>query len=435
MIIDTINAFSTVKSLESANVKQKVLNEYSDAIAWHSSNVHVMDEILNESSIIVKFHPHVSLLDIRIFEIKFCLQNKHQLTHEADFFCYELPDGVKVSLRLLNRMNRFPNVLYVEPNYKCVLNAEPDYEQLLSLSEIDIHIRDAWEITKGSPSVIVAIIDSGIDYNHPDLKDKIWVNTEEMPDNAIDNDNNGYINDFMGWNFHDNNNDPMDHYSHGTHVAGIIAASENDHGIAGIAPEVKLMPLKIFEQNNEMANYSDVISAIVFAYNHGASVVNMSFVGKGYSQSLYDIMNKYEDMDFVCEAGDYGADNDTSPFYPGSYELENIICVASIDEDGSLSSYSDFGIKHVQVAAPGNNIYSTFPNDDFGYYSGTSEAVPYVTGIVALLKSYNTDLTAAEINQAIMNNVKHLESLEGKVKTGGLIDAAEALNSVKQNTP
>lgn len=438
MILMAINVANTL-GVENSSNKRKVLGDYLDSIDWNLSDIADMndadniDDILDKNSIIVRFKPDVSDLDISIFENEFNLQNKKQLTDEIDFFYYSLPDDVKVSLMLLAEINESPAVLYVEPNYKCTISAEPNFNELWNLNnqtypQMDINIEKAWEITKGDPSVVVALIDSGIDYDHPYLRDKIWVNTKEIPDNEIDDDNNGYIDDIMGWNFYGNNN-PMDGYSHGTHVAGIIAASE-----IGIAPEVKLLPLKIFGEDGGISNYSDVISAIVYAYNSGASIVNMSFGGKGYSQSLCDIMDKYENMLFVSAAGNRGLDNDMNPFYPGSYELENNICVASIDEDGSLSGYSDFGVEQVHVAAPGTNIYSTIPNAEFGYKSGTSMSAPHVTGIAALLKSYNADLTASQIKQIIMDTVRPIESLEGKIKTGGLVDAGKALNSVKQTT-
>ncbi len=429
--------FANATNLESSDfndLKQRVIDEYLNATSWRSDN------IIEKDSVIVRFKDAVSQVDIDEFQYTNGLLDKIKLINDANLFTFKLPDNAEMSLKFLTKINESSSVLYAEPNYRCTLNEEPYFNVLWNLKNktypgIDVDVENAWKIVKGSPSVVVAIVDSGIDYNHKDLKDNIWVNTKEIPNNRIDDDKDGYVDDTNGWNFYGKNNKPMDDYNHGTHVSGTVAALENNYGVIGVAPNVKLMPLKIFGKDGGVSNFADIISAVVYAHDHGASIVNMSFGGKGNSQSLYDVMNKFKDMLFVSAAGNNGSNNDVSPFFPANYDLANNITVASIDQNGALSSYSNYGIKTVDVAAPGKSIYSTLPNNKFGYMSGTSMATPHVTGLCALIKSSNINLTPNQIKQIIMNNVRPLQTLKGKVQTGGLIDSSKALDAIKKIEP
>lgn len=226
---------------------------------------------------------------------------------------------------------------------------------------IDIGIKDAWNVSKGSDKIVVGVVDTGIDINHPDLKDKIWLNTSEVAGNGQDDDYNGYIDDVNGWNFYENNNqvyNPEDGDSHGTHVAGIIAASLNNIGVVGVAPNVKIMPLKVMGPYG--GTTETVIKAIEYAKRKGVKILNMSLGNSSYDAALKDAIDKSGCL-VVAAAGNNGSNNDSSPIYPASFDSSNIISVAAIDNTGKLTSYSDYGVNSVDIAAPGDNILSTVP--------------------------------------------------------------------------
>lgn len=348
------------------------------------------------------------------------------------------------------KSNYSSNVEYIEPNY--ILSAsdinsswvpsDPYYPNLWGLKNtgqyfvgqygvpgIDINVEKAWDVTKGDPSVVVAVIDSGVDYNHPDLSNNIWKNTKEIPNNNIDDDGNGYVDDVNGWNFYQNNNNPMDDYEHGTHVAGTIAASDNTIGVIGVAPHVKIMPLKFLDSTGH-GSIADAINAINYAKKMGAKIINNSWGGGDYSQALYDTIKNYNGL-FVAAAGNVGTDNDVYASYPASYNLPNILSVAAIDNIGSLADFSNYGATTVDVAAPGVRIYSTVPSNSYESLRGTSMATAHVSGIAALVLSTNPSDTTANIKNSIRESVVKLPSLSGKVATGGMVNAYGAVRSSK----
>ncbi|MCL2321915.1 MAG: S8 family serine peptidase [Oscillospiraceae bacterium] len=426
-----------IESSDNINAKENIINWYIELSSLSQDN------LIEKESITIRYMPDASLIDISNLENEYNLQDKKSITcDDFKIYSYALPGDDVISLELIREINDISFVKYAEPNYKC---SSLDYTDSSTTNSsinsninipwglsnqiypgIDIDVKNAWRITKGSPSVIVAEIDSGVDYNHSELKDNIWVNKDEIPNNGIDDDNDGYIDDTIGWNFNNDNNNPMDGFNHGTHVAGIISGDENQ-SMSGVAPNVRLMPLKIFANNGGLSDYYTIITAIEYAHEHGASIVNMSFGSRGMSQSLYDVMNRYKDMLFVTAAGNNGSDIDVTEFFPASFDLPNSISVASIDQNGDISNFSNYGIIQVDVAAPGKEIYSTLPNNKLGYMSGTSMAAPYVSGVAALIKSDNMKLDPTQIKQIIMSSSKPLPSLEEKIKSGGLVDAGSAL--------
>ncbi|MBY6037162.1 S8 family serine peptidase [Fictibacillus nanhaiensis] len=349
---------------------------------------------------------------------------------------------------VLHELNASPNVEYAEPNYVYQPTAtDPLYSELWGLKNtgqeiigqvgkkgIDINVEAAWAKTKGSSSLVIGVIDTGIDINHPDLKDKIWVNTGEIPNDGIDNDKNGYIDDVNGWNFYDKNNRLFirgEEDFHGTHVAGTIAAKANNIGVIGVAPNVKIMPLKFI---GPWGGYeSDAILAIEYAKSKGVKILNNSWGGGENAQALKDAIKNSGTL-FIAAAGNDGMNTDTSPMYPAAYDLPNILSVASLNNTGNLSIFSNFGAKSVDVAAPGEGILSTVPIRDGGYSNayeyldGTSMATPHVSGIAALVKSVNPTYTPAQIKDAIMRTTTKLSSLTGKNVTGGLVNAGKAVN-------
>lgn len=287
----------------------------------------------------------------------------------------KLPAGMTVE-QALELYRDDPNVEYAEPDYYLYATAVPDdpyFDRLWGLhntgqdvngtsgvQDADIDAVEAWDIATGSSSVVVAVIDSGVDYNHPDLSANIWTNPDEIPGNGIDDDENGYIDDVRGWDFCDNDNNPEDYNAHGTHVAGTIAARGNNAaGVAGVCWTAKIMALRFLNAGGRGLT-SDAISAIEYANTKGAHVVNNSWGGRGFSQALKDAINAFPAL-IVCAAGNDGTDNDNAPQYPSSYDCPNIIAVAATDQEDNLASFSNYGLLSVDVAAPGTNIYSTSP--------------------------------------------------------------------------
>ncbi|MEL7670801.1 S8 family serine peptidase [Methanobacterium sp.] len=324
------------------------------------------------------------------------------------------------------------NVIYAEPNYAYAENSIPDdtyYDYQWGLSQVNAS--EAWNITTGSHKVIIAVIDSGIDLNHPDLKANIWINKGEIPGNGIDDDHNGYIDDVYGWNFISGNSNISDDDGHGTHVAGIIAAAgNNSKGVTGVMWSATIMSLKFLD--NEGNGYvDDAVSAIRYATKMGASIISCSWGGSEYSQALKDVIDASSAL-VVCAAGNRGcgANDDISPVYPACFTSKNIISVAATDTSDALASFSDYGLNSVDVAAPGTHICSTLPGSQYGYMQGTSMAVPYVTGLAGLIKSIRPDLTALQIKYTILNNVDYISSLAGKILTGGRINALKALTNI-----
>lgn len=288
----------------------------------------------------------------------------------------------------------------------------------------------AWEISKGDAEVVVGIIDTGIDLQHPLLQDNIWVNPGEIPGNGIDDDKNGFIDDIHGWNFANNNNDISDVHGHGTHVAGIIGA-RFDGKIGGIAPRVRIMPIKYYSEGaSGEANLAATVKAIRYGVQMGAKVINYSAGGAQYSKPEFEAIQKAEQSGilFVAAAGNEGANAEEEKFFPAAYPLNNIIAVASLDMKGELLRSSNYGKSTVSVAAPGGKIQSTLPKGRFGYLSGTSQAAPFVTGTAALILSVAPELKPEEIKQIVISQVKPLAQLKEKVKSEGVLNALQAVS-------
>lgn len=303
---------------------------------------------------------------------------------------------------------------------------------------IDINIQPAWKLysqIENKRSVTVAVIDTGIDVSHPDLQGSIWVNEDEIPGDGIDNDNNGYVDDVHGWNTLDNNNKIFsgDEDTHGTHAAGTIAARKDDGGIAGIADNncVKIMSLKALGGKEGKGSPESVVAAIKYAEANGAQICNLSFGSLGCSPEL-DAAIRDSKMLFVVAAGN-GDDNevgyniDKNPVYPASLPYDNVITVANLMFDGQLDSTSNYGPMSVDIAAPGVFIISTTPGKSYGFMTGTSMAAPMVTGVAALVYSGRPELSVLDVKNIIITSAHKLDSLNGKIFSGGLIDAAAAL--------
>lgn len=267
-----------------------------------------------------------------------------------------------------------PDIEYVEPNYIYRPSATPNDTYLISqwglkntgqyvdtgtgTVDADIDADNAWDLSTGSSNVVVAVIDSGVDYLHPDLSQNIWTNSGEISGNAIDDDGNGYVDDIIGWDFVNDDNAPMDGTGHGSHLTGIIAASGNNaFGIAGINWNSSIMVVR-FINSAGYGTTADAIKAIEYARENGADVINCSWGGAGYSNALYDAINNTDAL-FVCAAGNQGVSLDSNPEYPAGFNSANIISVAASNQDDELAYFSNFSPDQVDVAAPGTAIYST----------------------------------------------------------------------------
>ena len=341
-------------------------------------------------------------------------------------------------------------VRYVEPDFVITTSAtpnDPSYSRLWGLNnsgqtggvaDADMDVAEAWDVTSGSRSVVVGVIDTGIDYNHPDLASNIWRNPGEIAGDGIDNDRNGYVDDVRGWDFANNDADPFDDEGHGTHVAGTIGAvGNNGVGIVGVSWNVSLMALKFLGADGS-GSTSGAVAAINYAtrmrQSFGVNVVatNNSWGGGGFSSALRDAIAAGGSAGVLCvaAAGNESANNDATPSYPANYAGDAVISVAATDSSNRLATFSNYGVTTVDVAAPGVGIYSTVPGNGYASYSGTSMATPHVTGTVALLAAANPQATAAQIRTAILSTAVPLPALAGKVATGGLVNAAAALAAV-----
>ncbi len=336
----------------------------------------------------------------------------------------------------------------VEPNFIYHANKasnDPMMEQLWGLKNmgqkdssgrvgtqgVDVNIEKAWDIQTGSKKMIVAVIDTGIDYNHPDLKENMWKNLAELNGKAgVDDDVNGVIDDIYGYNAVTGLGDPLDDQGHGSHCSGTIGAKGNDSaGIVGVNWDVSLMAVKFLDANGS-GSLENAIKAIDYATKMGAKVMSNSWGGGGYSQTLFDAIKKTEDAGaiFIAAAGNDSNNNDTSPSYPASYAIDNIVAVAAIDNVGAIAGFSNFGKNTVHLGAPGVNIYSS-TGGKYDSWSGTSMATPHVSGVAALLWANEPQLTAAQIKQRLLATARPIASLRGKTRTGGMVDAYAALTN------
>ncbi len=304
----------------------------------------------------------------------------------------------------------------------------------------DLDALNAWATTKGSDEVVVAVLDSGVDFTHVDLRENMWFRPENVP--QYTDDELGTFNDLNGYNGTDNIADPMDDNGHGTHCAGIIGAEgDNGEGVAGINWHVKIMPLKFLGRGG-FGSTNDAIEAINYAIDrkkHGVNVriISASWGSTSKSKALEDTIRAAGDAGilFVAAAGNDGSNNDSRPHYPSNYDLPNVISVAALDRSDELAGFSNFGVKTVHIAAPGKEILSTWLGDDYREASGTSMATPYVSGVAALIVANEPGISMAQLRQRILGTADEIDSLKGKVATGGRVCAANALgNIVKKHT-
>lgn len=320
----------------------------------------------------------------------------------------------------------------VEPDYRVEIIGMPDdpyfYKQWALHNReypgADVRATEAWELCRGNRRILLAVIDTGIDYLHPDLAANIWRNPGEIPGNSRDDDANGYVDDIHGWSFAENRADPMDRHYHGTHVAGIIGAvGNNGKGVAGVMHNASIMALKGL--NDEGHGWSSgLIAAVYYAVDNGARVINASWGGGGRLQAMIDALAYAESRGviFVAACGNNYRDVDALPFYPASYGGGNVVSVAATDTKDSVAYFSNWGRNNVDLFAPGVTIYSTVLQGGYAFETGTSMAAPVVTGALGLLISFAPSMDWGEYVDALHATVRPLPQLNDRCTTGGRID-------------
>lgn len=366
-----------------------------------------------------------------------------------------LPANVDV-MEAVRLYAQHPNVLYAQPNFlhHTTQQAEltPDdtsYSQLWALNntgqtsgtpDADIDAPEAWDLSTGSNSVVVFVIDTGGDYNHEDLMGNRWVNPGEIAGNSIDDDGNGYVDDIYGIDTANNDSNPMDGNGHGTHVSGTIGARGNNNtGVVGVNWQVTIGQCKFLDDTGS-GSTADAIECLQYIrnlkVNAGVPVIatNNSWGGGPFEQALYDAIQEHMNQGilFIAAAGNDGTDNDAIPHYPSNYYLPNIISVAATDHDDALAIFtigaSNYGLRTVHVGAPGKNIFSTTPTDTYSTFSGTSMATPHVTGLAALLKAHNPSRDWIAIRNLIFAGGDFKSSLDNKTVLERRINAFGSLS-------
>ena len=351
----------------------------------------------------------------------------------------QLETNLDLNTLALKSILKNSEVDYIEPNYILSLNqvalpSDPIFNKQWGLNNVtrpkeDINALLAWGITKGSKSIKIAVVDTGVDYTHPDLLSQMDVNTAELNGiSGIDDDGNGFIDDIYGYNFVLKNGDPQDGNGHGTHCAGIIGAAHNSIGVAGVMAEVKIVALK-FLSDNGSGETIDAVAAIDYAIKRGVNVMSNSWGGGEKDQSLEEAIKAADKAGiiFVTAAGNESSDNDVVASYPANYKVPNIISVASFTIMGSKSSFSNFGINSVHVTAPGTAIFSTYKKGGYSSLSGTSVAAPFVAGIVGLMLSKNAHLSPSQIKEKLIKTSIQTSKLVNVSLSKGRVDAYKAL--------
>jgi serine protease len=382
---------------------------------------YVKDELL------VRFAPNIPKATIDQINATIGAQVLQSFQIVSNLHLVKIPAHLSVP-EAIARYKGYANVLYAEPNF-IVRKAQhvqltpndPNFTQLWGLHntgqtggtpDADIDAPEAWDITTGSPSVVVFVIDTGVDYNHPDLNANLWRNPGEIPSNGIDDDGNGYVDDVYGIDTYYNDTDPFDGDGHGTHVSGTIGAIGNNNvGVVGVNWSVKIGHCK-FLSDFGSGSTAGAISCLQYILNlkqtgnpaNDIIATNNSWGGGGFSQALYDAIKAHMNAGilFIAAAGNAGANNDTALFLPASYYLPNMIAVAASNHTDAKAGFSNYGRRTVHVGAPGQGILSTTPGNTYSTFSGTSMATPHVTGLAALIKAQLPSFTWYQIRNRIL---------------------------------
>ncbi len=417
------------------------------ACASSASVVRAAPPQMEPDEVIIKFKPGASQSDINsVLSDLHATRLKHFNRIRAD---HERISGLTVA-QAISRYHGHRAVEFIEPNYIVQASSvpnDPNFGQLWGLRNTgqvpggvpgaDIDAVQAWDVTTGSQDIVVAIIDSGIDYNHPDLAENIFVNPGEIPGNGMDDDHNGFIDDIHGWDFVNFDNNPIDDLGHGTHCAGTVGAvGDNGIGVVGVNWHVRLLPVKFLNAGG-FGSTAGAIASIEYATMMGVQVMSNSWGGGGFSEGLRQAIQNANDAGilFVAAAGNGAANTDFIPNYPSNYDVPNVISVAATNAADVKAGFSNYGVLTVDLAAPGVEILSTTPGNTYSLFSGTSMATPHVAGALALVLARFPGITASSAKTLLLNTVEHLPSLDGLVLTGGRLNAARALAGLDSIPP
>lgn len=350
----------------------------------------------------------------------------------------KLPTAEKINSNdLINKVDQKFNNFFNDPQVNKVWAFNDANNHGVSVNAAyRVHAQNA------TTPVIVAVVDTGVDYNHEDLKDVMWINSGEIPNNNIDDDQNGYVDDIHGINTLKRTangiatGNPMDTHSHGTHVAGTIGAKQNNRlGIAGIASNVKIMAIRTVPNSGDETDV-DVAESFIYAAKNGAKLINCSF-GKSSNEgknlipdTIKFIGEKYGTL-VVAAAGNDSSDIDKRPTYPASHNNDNLLIIASTSSNGSLSYFSNYGKINVDVAAPGSNVYSTTPGNRYESMSGTSMATPTTVGVLAEILAHHPELSPIDLKNVVMANVTKVDKYKNKMISEGRVDLLKTLDALK----
>lgn len=405
-----------------------------------SNLLQIMPEISDYDSLLVQFRD-TNAANASIGQSIAGTRIDSQLTTDG-WYSVSVPVGTSMQ-QALAFWQSHPNVAIVTPDFELTTQSipnDPSFGSLWGLSNngsqggllnADINIEPAWALGTAT-SIVTAVIDTGVDYTHPDLASNIWTNTDEVAGNGIDDDGNGFVDDVRGWDFVNNDSDPMDDNGHGTHVAGTIGAvGNNGIGVTGVAWTASIMPLKFLDQSGS-GSLSDAIKAIQYARVNGAKIINASWGGGGFSSALQSAITQFITSGglFVAAAGNEATNNDVTPSYPANYQ--GVISVGASTRTDTRASFSNYGTS-VDVFAPGQSILSTLPGNRYGSLSGTSMATPQVAGALALLWGQNPTLSATTISQALINSTDNV--LRASNSTHGRINVGAAATSLRASNP
>jgi len=407
-----------------------------------------------EGELIVKIKPGMTSDFLRNLK-------DYNLTLKSSFaggqnFVLKLHDGDREIYRVAEDLSQRVDVEYVEANqiFKALAAKpnDPDFSKQYALLNTganggtrgaDIAATEAWSISKGSKDVLVSVIDTGVDYTHKDLKDNYWRNPGEVgldksgkdkSVNGIDDDNNGYVDDWGGWDFANNDNNPFDDNSHGTHCAGVVGAKGNNAiGISGINWDVSIVGIKFLDAEGS-GTTENAVKSIDYSLVIGADISSNSWGGGDFSPSLKEALDRAKEVGqlFIAAAGNDGEDNDVVESYPANYDHVNLISVAATDNEDKLAYFSNYGAKKVHIAAPGVEIYSTVPGDKYRSMSGTSMAAPQVAGVAALIKATWPGAKAEVIKNRILKGSVPHQSLLGMTLTQGRLSAYNSIEEDQQ---